>query len=440
MADNIVLNPGSGGATIATDDDGTAHHQYVKIEFGADNTFTKVTSTQGLPTDPLDRAARDMGKIDIAMGQAAHDAAGSAFDPVAIGGYASAATPTAVSADGDICRLWVTPNGAVNVADGGGSITVDGTVSVSGSVDTELTTADLDTGAGTDTRAVVGLVYGASGGGVLVSTTNPLPVGDNGGSLTVDGTVSISGQVDTELTTADLDTGAGTDTRAVVGLVYGASGGGVLVSTTNPLPVGDNGGSLTVDNGGTFAVQENGAALTALQKIDDPVFVDKTTFTPGTSSVSMVGFTVDDVSTDNASEGQAAAARITPDRKLIVTPQPHTAGGLSIFRSLDLDETEEDVKTSPGCVYGVWVTNTATTTRWVKFYNDTAANVVVGTTTPVITFGVPGNTSDDISGVFASTHGIQFSTAICVAATTGVADNDTGAPANNDVIINIFYK
>lgn len=379
MADNIVLNAGSGGATIATDDDGVAHHQYVKIEFGADNTFTKVTSTQGLPTDPLDRATRDMGKIDIAMGQAAHDAAGAAFDPVAVGGYASTAAPTPVSADGDICRLWVTPSGAVNVADGGGSLTVDGTVSVSGTVDTELTTADLDTGAGTDTRAVVGLVYGANGGGVLVSTTNPLPVGDNGGSI-------------------------------------------------------------TVDNAGTFAVQENGAALTALQKIDDPVLVDKAAFTSGTSSVSMSGFVVDEVSTDNASEGNAAAARITPDRKLIVTPQPHTAGGLSIFRSLDLDETEEDVKTSPGCVYGVWVTNTATSTRWVKFYNDTAANVVVGATTPVITFGVPGNTSDDISGVFASTHGIQFSTAICVAATTGVADTDTGAPAVNDVIINIFYK
>jgi hypothetical protein len=36
--------------------------------------------------------------------------------------------------------------------------------------------------------------------------------------------------------------------------------------------------------------------------------------------------------------------------------------------------------------------------------------------------------------------GIGFGTAITVAATTGVADNDTGAPAANDVIVNIFYK
>ena len=49
MADGVTLNSGSGGATIATDDDGTAHHQYVKLEFGADNTQTKVTSSAGLP-------------------------------------------------------------------------------------------------------------------------------------------------------------------------------------------------------------------------------------------------------------------------------------------------------------------------------------------------------------------------------------------------------
>ena len=122
------------------------------------------------------------------------------------------------------------------------------------------------------------------------------------------------------------------------------------------------------------------------------------------------------------------------------TPTPSANGGCSIFRSIDLDETEEDVKTSAGCVYGMWVTNTATSTRWIKFYNATAANVTVGSTTPVITWGVPGNSSDDVSGVFGGGFGVGFGTAICVAATTGIADNDTGAPGANEVIVNIFYK
>ena len=59
MADNVLLNSGSGGETMATDDDGTAHHQYVKIEFGADNTQTKVASGAGLPVTP------DSGGFDI---------------------------------------------------------------------------------------------------------------------------------------------------------------------------------------------------------------------------------------------------------------------------------------------------------------------------------------------------------------------------------------
>lgn len=44
MADNVTLNAGSGGAVIATDDDTTAHHQYVKMEWGGDGTFTKVST------------------------------------------------------------------------------------------------------------------------------------------------------------------------------------------------------------------------------------------------------------------------------------------------------------------------------------------------------------------------------------------------------------
>ena len=40
MADNVTLDAGAGGAVIATDDDTTAHHQYVKMAWGGDGTFT----------------------------------------------------------------------------------------------------------------------------------------------------------------------------------------------------------------------------------------------------------------------------------------------------------------------------------------------------------------------------------------------------------------
>ncbi|MEB3215391.1 MAG: hypothetical protein VKN72_03890 [Nostocales cyanobacterium 94392] len=73
---------------------------------------------------------------------------------------------------------------------------------------------------------------------------------------------------------------------------------------------------------------------------------------------------------------------------------------------------------------------------YVKFYNATAANVTVGTTTPKLTIPIPAGAASNIEWG----NGIPFDTAICIAATTGVADNDSTAPAANQVIGNILYK
>jgi hypothetical protein len=138
---------------------------------------------------------------------------------------------------------------------------------------------------------------------------------------------------------------------------------------------------------------------------------------------------------DGTNDGDLSLTNPAPVRIV-----PMAADGCAIHMSIDLDESEEEVKASAGCVYGVWFSNLATSTRFLKFYDATAASVTVGTTTPVLVLALPGNTSDDVSGVFASAQGIKFSTAICVAATTGVAHADTGAPSANDVVVNIFYK
>jgi hypothetical protein len=114
---------------------------------------------------------------------------------------------------------------------------------------------------------------------------------------------------------------------------------------------------------------------------------------------------------------------------------PRTTGGLTIFRSLDIDETEEEVKATAGHVFGWYFYNDGAADVSVKLYNATTANVTVGTTTPVITLTLPAgaaaNTFTDI--------GIAFGTAITVAAVTEIADNGTTAPAANQVVGNIFY-
>lgn len=117
-----------------------------------------------------------------------------------------------------------------------------------------------------------------------------------------------------------------------------------------------------------------------------------------------------------------------------------TTGGMSIFRSIDIDETEEEVKAAAGQVFSISAFNTTAAPLYLKFYNATAANTTVGTTTPVLTFVVPGNADSDGAGfVWNNDIGFAFGTAITVACTTGVADADTGAPGANACIVNVGY-
>jgi hypothetical protein len=54
----------------------------------------------------------------------------------------------------------------------------------------------------------------------------------------------------------------------------------------------------------------------------------------------------------------------------------------------------------------------------------------------VMTIPIPATSGANVE--FA--NGIAFATAITAAATTGVADADTAAPAANQVIVNLLYK
>ena len=142
--------------------------------------------------------------------------------------------------------------GTVVVGDGGGSITVDGTVAVTQPVAVTDNSGSL---------TVDGTVAVSSVAGTVV-------VGDGGGSLTVDGTVSVSGALDTELTTKDYDTGVGTDTVAVTGILLPASGGAVAGGTsTNPLRV-DPTGATTQPVSGTVTANAGTNLNTSLLALE----------------------------------------------------------------------------------------------------------------------------------------------------------------------------
>lgn len=109
--------------------------------------------------------------------------------------------------------------------------------------------------------------------------------------------------------------------------------------------------------------------------------------------------------------------------------------GLSLFRSTDIDETEEEVKAGAGKVHTIHATNANAAVRYLKLYDGLAADVVVGTTTPKMTLRIPATGYIP----FDSELGISFPNGITAAATTGIADNDTGAPSANDVTVHIGY-
>lgn len=125
-------------------------------------------------------------------------------------GAATAALQTQPGVDiGDVTVNNASGASAVNIQDGGNSITVDGTVGVSGSVVVTNTVLSV---VGGGTEATAQRVTIAS------DSTGLLSVDDNGGSLTVDGTVAATQSGTWNITnvsgTVSLPTGAATETTS----------------------------------------------------------------------------------------------------------------------------------------------------------------------------------------------------------------------------------
>lgn len=376
--------------------------------------------------------------------------AASASDPV--GGaviLVRADTPaTITSADGDNVAQRGTNYGAayVTIIDSSGN-----PVSIGGGTqydeDTAHSSGDKLTMAGVvraDTAASLANADGdrtaliVDGSGRLhVNVGNSVTVGDGGGSLTVDGTVAA--------------TQSGTWNVAA------------LTSITNPVAVTDNSGSLTVDDGGTSltvdgTITANQGGTWNITNISGTVSLPTgaaTAANQSTANTALAAIQTAVETLDNAISGsemqvdvvtlpgvtQSGTWTVQPGNTAnstpwLVTNTPATSGGYSTFRSIDLDETEEEIKGSAGQLFGWFIFNASSTDLFVKIYNATAASVTVGTTTPVLTIPLPPGGASNIE----FSNGVAFSTAITAACTTGVADSDTGAPGANECIANFFYK
>lgn len=104
------------------------------------------------------------------------------------------------------------------------------------------------------------------------------------------------------------------------------------------------------------------------------------------------------------------------------------------YRSIDLGVTGLVVKATPGNLYSVNAHNLNATVRYLKIYDK--ATAATQADTPKLTIPLPAGS---LPPMYFS-NGMYFANGISIRATTGLADNDTGAPTASETIVNLSYK
>ena len=275
MADNVVANSGSGGATFATasgtwsGDTANFPGCFSVVISGSEGswTITQVAGGAGAVSAGVQRmtlASDDPAVVALQILDNAISGSEMQVDIV------SSATLTVTGT-----------GGTFPVTDSGGSLTVDnnGTFAVQAVCTNGGTFVVQENGAALtalqlidDVIATLGTTTyteAASKGAIiaavrrdadttLVDTTNEL------GPLQMDA----NGRLKVEVFSGEALPVTLTSTT-VTGTVAVTQSG-----TWDEVGINDSGNSITVDNGGTFVVQVDGSALTALQLIDDAIFAE----------------------------------------------------------------------------------------------------------------------------------------------------------------------
>lgn len=268
-------------------------------------------------------------------------------------------------------------NPSVPVTDNGGSLTVDGTVTVGNSnLPVTFTNTSIVVSDGGEALTVKGSV-------ALTNAT--IPVTDGGGSLTVDGAVEVT-NFPAPVTSVAVSNFPAPVTSVAVNNFPAPVTSVAVNNQPTVYPVTDNNGSLTVD--GTIAATQSGTW----------------TFTPsGTQSVS------------------ANAPALTA-----------SSTAMTAFRNPAVSSTPVQVRSGGGRVHKYHFGNPNGAIVFVHMYNALAANVTVGTTTPLMSYMVAPNAALD--GFWPNS--VNYSTGISVAVTTTATGNT--APTTG-VLVNLGY-
>jgi hypothetical protein len=442
MADNITLSTNIGaGAVLATDYIAGTHYQIVKLTYGALDSQTIAASgagavSAGVPRFTLasdDPAVALLGTIDTDTGVIAGDTTSidSKITACDTGAVVLAANDGVDIGDVDVATM---PSNTTS----SGSITADA----------QAITIVVPGGSGTVGLQITGTWIGQIDFQGTVDGTNYEPIEGSNGVSTVNATAAND---------IFVLPSAGYQTIRAISTAWTS---GTAVVSLNA-SVGTNASILT----GSLPAGTNSIGTVALSATDNAVLDTIDAVLDTINAKLVTGTVIGDVNlgaTDNAVldsivtnttglAGTVSGAELQVD---VVAALPagtnaigdvglsgaRTSGGTTLYKNIDVDESEDEVKGTAGQVYWIHAMNLTASPLYLKLYNATAASVTVGTTVPDLTFPIP--TQGDTNGAgftLSIPNGIAFSTAISIAATTGVADNDAGAPAANAVVVNLGY-
>lgn len=447
MADNTVLSTNVGtGDTIATDDIGGVKYPRTKLVIGADGTNDgDVSSANPLPVDLganndvtlatlPDTSAGDLAAIRASLGGTltvgSHAVTNAGTFAVQVDGTAltrltdietntnyGAVTGGGVEASALRVTIASDSTGVISIDDAGGSITVDGTVAISGTV---------TVGSHAVTNAGTFAVQAAQSGTwnvTNISGTVSLPTGASTLAEQQSQT-ALLGTIDADTSTlAAVTTGVGLQTVPFVD-----TGAGFVSLNV------DGSGRTVVVGTGTFAVQstlQTGSAtigkLAANSGVDigDVDVTSLPSVTIGTWSAGTL--TVSGTVTANLS---------TTDNDVLDAIELNTSKGTSHYRNIDAN-AEAEIKGSAGTLHWIQAINLTAAIAYLHLYDNTAASVTPGTTTPTYTFPIPTAGSTNGAG-FVLRLEQAFATGITLVVTTTV-DGSAGDPGTNGVMINAGY-
>lgn len=219
--------------------------------------------------------------------------------------------------------------------------------------------------------------------------------------------------------------------------MVGKDGEATDVSTENPMPVSDAGGSLTVDSEalGTKTETEasgEGGVIGILKRL-------RTLWGAGlpgslTASGNLKTAIVEALPAGSQAIGKLAANAGVNIGSVGLAPQ--TSGGLERTTVVSAASTNATLaKASAGQVFGWYVLNNETVPIYLKLYNSATAPTP-GTTTQYMVIGIPAGGGANVE----FTNGIAFSTGIGLGITKGAATGNAEAVAAEKVIVNLLWK